>query len=174
MKSHVLYTVWCDITDGSAGEVWTSSLSGVKGLMPISTEEWVLNKTTGMFGYGCALSFLNDLTYDDYPFHSQVQKVHSPKPSKEKCISDAVRIGSIIIWQLNKLWKAKFFTLCDIMFLVRPQEKFDIDHSGRERVKYVYSRCNKIKNGKSFRDRLLTRGTWNKSNSPFAAPTLLG
>ena len=33
MKSQVLYTVWCDITDEAAGEVWTSSLSGVKGLM---------------------------------------------------------------------------------------------------------------------------------------------
>ena len=31
MKSQVLHTVWCDITDEPAGEVWTSSLSGVKG-----------------------------------------------------------------------------------------------------------------------------------------------
>ena len=32
MQSQVLYTVWCDITDEAAVEVWTSSLSGVKGL----------------------------------------------------------------------------------------------------------------------------------------------
>ena len=32
MKSQFLYTVWCDITGEAAGEVWTSSLMGVKGL----------------------------------------------------------------------------------------------------------------------------------------------
>ena len=40
-----------------------------------------------------------------------------------------VRIGSIIIFHLRKLWKAKFFILCDVIFLVRLQEKFEIDHS---------------------------------------------
>ena len=35
----------------------------------------------------------------------------------------------MIISHLNKLWKAKFFTLCDVIFLVRLQEKFEIDHS---------------------------------------------
>ena len=36
-------------------------------------------------------------------FHSQVQKVHSPNILKEKCISEVVRIGSIIIFHLSKL-----------------------------------------------------------------------
>ena len=36
------------------------------------------------------------------------------QPSKEKCISGAVRIGSIIIFHLSKLWKAMFFLLCNI------------------------------------------------------------
>ena len=58
-----------------------------------------------------------------------VQKVHSPNPSKEKRMSDVVRIGSIIICLLGKLWTAKFFILRDGIFLVRLQEKFDIDHS---------------------------------------------
>ena len=40
-----------------------------------------------------------------------------------------MRIGNMIISHLNKLWKAKFFTLCDVIFLVRLQEKFEIDHS---------------------------------------------
>ena len=40
-----------------------------------------------------------------------------------------MRIGSIIICQLSKLSKAKFFILCDVIFLVRLQDKFDIDHS---------------------------------------------
>ena len=37
--------------------------------------------------------------------------------------------GSIIILHLSKLWKARFFILCDVIFLVRLQEKFEIDHS---------------------------------------------
>ena len=37
MKSQFLYTVWCDITGEAAGEVWTSSLMGVKGLISIGT-----------------------------------------------------------------------------------------------------------------------------------------
>ena len=34
-----------------------------------------------------------------------------------------------IIFHLSKLWKAKFFILCDVVFLVRLQGKFEIDHS---------------------------------------------
>ena len=51
------------------------------------------------------------------------------QPFKEKCKSEVVRIGSIIIFHLSKLWKAKFFILCDVIFLVRLQGKFEIDHS---------------------------------------------
>ena len=40
-----------------------------------------------------------------------------------------VRIGSIIIFHLSKLGKATFFKMCDVKFLVRLQEKFQIDHS---------------------------------------------
>ena len=40
-----------------------------------------------------------------------------------------VKIGSIIIFHLSKLLKTKFFILCDVIFLVRLQGKFDIDHS---------------------------------------------
>ena len=44
-------------------------------------------------------------------------------------MGEVVRIGSVIIFQLSKLCKAKFFILCDVIFLVRLQEKFEIDHS---------------------------------------------
>ena len=37
------------------------------------------------------------------------------QPSKEKCISEVVRIGSKFIFRLSKLWKAKFFMLCDVI-----------------------------------------------------------
>ena len=60
--------------------------------------------------------------------HSQDQKVAFSQPFKAKCISEVVRIGSIIIFHLSRLWKDKFFILCDVIFLVRLQEKFDIDH----------------------------------------------
>ena len=64
-----------------------------------------------------------------WPFHSQVQKVHSSNPFKEKCISGVVRIGSIIIFHLSQLLKAKFSILCDVVFLVSLQEKFQLHHS---------------------------------------------
>ena len=47
---------------------------------------------------------------------------------KEKCLSEVVVIGSIIIFHLSKLWKAKFFVLCDVIFLARLQGKFEIYH----------------------------------------------
>ena len=51
------------------------------------------------------------------------------QPIQEKCISEVVRISSIIIFHLNKLWKAKVFVLCVVIFLVRLQGKFEIDLS---------------------------------------------
>ena len=51
------------------------------------------------------------------------------QPFQEKCISEVVRIGVIIICHLSKLWKNKFSILYDGIFLVRLQGKFDIDHS---------------------------------------------
>ena len=48
---------------------------------------------------------------------------------KEKYTREAGRIGSIIIFHLSKLWKAKFFILYDVIFLVRLPGKFEIDHS---------------------------------------------
>ena len=41
------------------------------------------------------------------------------QPFKNKCTSDVVRIGSISIFRLSKLWKAKFSILRDVIFLVR-------------------------------------------------------
>ena len=43
-----------------------------------------------------------------------LRKLHSPNISKGKCVSEAVRIGSIIIFKQSKLWKAKFSILCYI------------------------------------------------------------
>ena len=38
-------------------------------------------------------------------------------------------IGSILVFHLGKLSKAKFFILHDVIFWVRLQEKSEIDHS---------------------------------------------
>ena len=48
---------------------------------------------------------------------------------KEKCMNEVMRIESIITSHLSTLWKARFSILRDIIFLLRMQEKFDIDHS---------------------------------------------
>ena len=52
-----------------------------------------------------------------------------PTFSREMPISQVVRVNSIIIIHLSKLWKAKFSLLCDVIFLVGLEGKFDIDHS---------------------------------------------
>ena len=64
------------------------------------------------------------------------QKVTFSQHFKEKRISDVARIDSMIIFHLSVWWKAKFFVMCDVTFLLRLQGKFDIDHSyGSGRVK---------------------------------------
>ena len=35
-----------------------------------------------------------------------------------QCISEVVRISSIVIFHLSKLWKAKFFIMCGVIFLL--------------------------------------------------------
>ena len=49
------------------------------------------------------------------------------RPFKEICISEVGRVGSITIFDLSKLWKAKFSILCDVIFVVRLREKFESD-----------------------------------------------
>ena len=44
-------------------------------------------------------------------------------------MSEVVRIGSIIIFHLSKLRKAKFFILCDVILLVGLQGKSGIDYT---------------------------------------------
>ena len=45
-------------------------------------------------------------------------KVHSPNLPEEKCMSEVVRIGSIIIFHLRKPWKDKFFIMCDVILIL--------------------------------------------------------
>ena len=47
---------------------------------------------------------------------------------KKICINEVVKIGGITN-HLSKLWKAKFFILCNAIFLMRLQGKFETDHS---------------------------------------------
>ena len=39
-----------------------------------------------------------------------------------------MRISSLIIFHLSKLWNVEFFVLFDVILLVRLQRKFEIDH----------------------------------------------
>ena len=97
------------------------SRNSTRNLKRTQTRSWGRND----FGFSCD----SVPGIAQQPFHAQVQKSTFSQPFKEKCISDVVRIDSIIIFHLSKLWKVKFFILCDVTFLVRLQEKFEIDYS---------------------------------------------
>ena len=90
----------------------------------------------------------------------QAEKVHSPNLLKKKCIGEVVGIGCLIIFHLSKLWKAKFFILCDVIFLVRLTEKFDIDH-WLLGVKWLSL---KRSDDKDLREADFTLSYWTKSN----------
>ena len=78
-------------------------------------------------------------------------------PSSKRTLSQQtyklVRIVSVIIFHLSKLWKTKFFILCGGVFQVGLQGKFEIDtlivqtneygntiNRSREELKYLYWR----------------------------------
>ena len=69
-----------------------------------------------------------------HPLSLPSSKSTFSQPVEEKG-SDVVRIGSIIIFILSKLWKGTFLILWDVILLVRLQEKFDIDYSWEWRGK---------------------------------------
>ena len=83
-----------------------------------------------------------------------------------------MRIGSIIIFPLTKLWKVKFSILCDVIFLVGMQGKFEIDHSyfrlrALQRSSTECTHATRFWNGDE-NDRLVTwekRGDENHSDS---------
>ena len=68
------------------------------------------------------------------PFTPTFNKYILPTVQRETYKSEIMRIGAIIIFHLSKLhvWKAKFFMLCDVIFLMRLQGKFKIDHTWGE------------------------------------------
>ena len=45
------------------------------------------------------------------------------------CVGEVATIGGTVIFHLSKLWKGTFSILCNVIFLVRLQGNFDIDHS---------------------------------------------
>ena len=90
------------------------------------------NAPTGMVGYDVAVAGVqggNGYIVVRYfrPFFFSPPGIKNPsrpkstfsQPLKEEGISELVRIGSIIIFHLSELWKAKFSILCDAIFLVR-------------------------------------------------------
>ena len=57
-----------------------------------------------------------------YQFTPKFKKSILPTFLKRNVLSEVVRIGSIIIFYQSKLWKAKFFILYDVIFLVTAGE----------------------------------------------------
>ena len=53
---------------------------------------------------------------------------------KRKCISEVVRIDSVIIFHLCKRWKAKFFILCGVTFMGGCRRNLKLITLGSERV----------------------------------------
>ena len=71
---------------------------------------------------------------------------------------------SIFIFHHSKLWKAKFFILCDVIFLVRLQGKFEIDHSWSEGVEENWVGLR----GSVWQNTGLSTKSWSGNNgSPF-------
>ena len=58
---------------------------------------------------------------------SLAPKFKLSQPFMEKSMSDAMRIW--LYNRLMKLQKANLFMLCDVILLVRLQDKFELDHS---------------------------------------------
>ena len=122
--------VWCSDKLGPLS-VYASLPNKAKNLIPLYTSSDLSTKLR------IGVKFLQLARYcPEWPVHSQVRKVHSLNLLKRNCISEVVRIGGIIIFYLSKLWKAKFFMLCDVIFLVRLQEKLDIDRSWEWKGRY--------------------------------------
>ena len=63
------------------------------------------------------------------------------QPFREKCAIEVVRISSIFIFHLSKLWKAKFFILCDVIFLVRLQGNVKLISLGSKRANVKMKLC---------------------------------
>ena len=76
------------------------------------------------------LSFMHGVPSPRWTLSLPSLKSTFSQPFKQKMYKwGNERIGSIIIFHLSKRWKAKFSILCDVIFLVKLQGKFEVDHS---------------------------------------------
>ena len=117
---------------------------GTVGLAMKTLWQWVANLWLDYSNVTDATAiFFNFELCDHYCYHDCFNPF-TPKFKKyilpTRCTSEVVRIGSIIVFHLRKLWKTKFSILCDVTFLVRLQGKFEIDHSW-EWKDYDYCIC---------------------------------
>ena len=70
---------------------------------------------------GCTAVFTCICWYTSISLSLPSSKSTFSQPFKEKSMSEVARIGSLIIFHLSQLWKAKFSILCNVIFLVRLQ-----------------------------------------------------
>ena len=73
-------------------------------------------------------NFCTQILSSGGPTSSKASATAAPNRLQRDAWRDVVRIGSRIIFHRSKLWKTKFFILCVVIFLVRLQGKFEIDH----------------------------------------------
>ena len=111
--------------------LWRTAQMQWQGAMKVSNNSCI-------FSFACCFSY--SISSHD-PLHTDVQvfecstlsfpssKSTFSQPFKEKCMWGSEKIGSIINFHLSKLWKVKLSILCHVIFLVRPQGKFEFDHS---------------------------------------------
>ena len=99
MKSQVLHTMWLHFC-------WVSRGNLKLILIDSQSPEWRVRAVPRHRPTG--------LTWHDLTLSLPSSKSTFFQSFQEKCISDAVRIGRIIIFDfhMSKLWKAKFSTLC--------------------------------------------------------------
>ena len=141
MKSQVLHTVWCNIPGEAAGEIWNWSPSVVRILSQNSNQvaQIQTRETDGRNLRGRRQRWRRKQSeqWEEWRRRrggrgggrgGQRGIATFFQPFNEKCMCEVGRIASIIIFHLSKLWKAKFFILCGVIFVVRLQGKFDIDH----------------------------------------------
>ena len=112
MKSQVLHTAWCNIFAEAAGKIWYWSDT----LNRNERDKTFVPRTPQFQALLINNSRRRRINIRSSITHSRsTQKVHSPNPLKRKWISEVVRIGSIIIFYLSKLWSQVHHTVwCNI------------------------------------------------------------
>ena len=136
MRSQVFHTVlcysFCEITENKTEHVDVENWDDLPMIWLLCTQVQTFEKSSEFQIKFQMFLFYAVVRAGTTEFDSRIFEPSSKfnrtfaQPFKEICMSEVVRIGSIIIFHLNKRCKAKFSILCDVIFLVRLQGKFEV------------------------------------------------